>query len=183
MVKTVHWSSCTVPIIHCTLVFMYSTYYSLYTGLHVQYPLFTVHWSSCTVPIIHCTLVFMYSTHYSLYTGLHVQYPLFTVHWSSCTVPIIHCTLIFMYSTHYFCPILMKLLFSRQIFKKYSNIRFLWNLSSGSRVVACGRTDGRTNRRTEMTKLIIAVRNFSNAPKKKCRGGWLYIKLCNSVSG
>jgi len=37
-----------------------------------------------------------------------------------------------------------KLVFSQQIFKKYSNIRFHENLSSGSRVVSCGRTDGRT---------------------------------------
>jgi len=38
----------------------------------------------------------------------------------------------------------MKLEFSRQIFEKYPNIKFLENASSGSRVVSCGRTDGRT---------------------------------------
>jgi len=38
----------------------------------------------------------------------------------------------------------MKLEFSRKIFENYSNIRFHENLSSGSRVVPCGRTVGRT---------------------------------------
>jgi len=42
------------------------------------------------------------------------------------------------------CQILMKLEFSRQIFEKYSNIKFHENPSSGSRVVQCGRTDRRT---------------------------------------
>ena len=53
----------------------------------------------------------------------------------------------------------MKLEFSRQIFEKVSNIKFHQNPSSGSRVVPCGRTD--------MTKLIVAFRNFANAPKKE----------------
>jgi len=43
---------------------------------------------------------------------------------------------------------LMKLEFSGQIFEKYSNIRFQENPSSGSRVVPCGLTDGRTVRQT-----------------------------------
>jgi len=51
----------------------------------------------------------------------------------------------------------MKLEFSRQIFKKYANIKLRENPSSGSRVVPCGRTD--------MTKLIVAFRSFANAPK------------------
>jgi hypothetical protein len=34
-------------------------------------------------------------------------------------------------------------------------------MSSGSRVFPCGQTD----RRTDMTKLIVAFRNFANAPK------------------
>jgi hypothetical protein len=36
-------------------------------------------------------------------------------------------------------------------------MEFYQNLSSGSRVVPCGQTD--------MTKLIVAFRNFANAPK------------------
>jgi len=53
--------------------------------------------------------------------------------WSSCTV------------TLYSCHILMKLEFSGQsIEKKYSDIKFDENPSSGSRVVPCGWTDGQT---------------------------------------
>jgi hypothetical protein len=60
-----------------------------------------------------------------------------------------------------FFQILMKLEFSQQIFEKYLNIKFHENLFSGSRVVPCGRT----NRRTDMAKLIGAFYNFANAPK------------------
>jgi len=55
----------------------------------------------------------------------------------------------------------MILEFSRQIFEKSSNAKFHENPSSGSRVVPCGQTDGRT----DMTKLIVAFRDFENAPK------------------
>jgi hypothetical protein len=37
------------------------------------------------------------------------------------------------------------------------------NISSVSQVVSCGRTE----RQTDMTKLIVVFRNFANAPKKK----------------
>jgi len=50
----------------------------------------------------------------------------------------------------------MKLEFSRQVFEKYSSIEFHENLSSGSRVVTCGQAD--------LTKLIVAFRNLTNAP-------------------
>jgi hypothetical protein len=56
----------------------------------------------------------------------------------------------------------MQLEFSRQIFETKSvNIDFHQNPSSGSRVVLCGQRDGRTD-----MKLIVAFRNFANAPKK-----------------
>jgi hypothetical protein len=42
-------------------------------------------------------------------------------------------------------------------------MKFPENPSIGSRVVPCGRTDGRT----DMTKLIVAFRNFANAPKNQ----------------
>jgi hypothetical protein len=44
---------------------------------------------------------------------------------------------------------LTKLEFSRQVFEKYSNIKFHENPSSGSRVVPCGQADGRTDGREE----------------------------------
>jgi hypothetical protein len=54
----------------------------------------------------------------------------------------------------------MKLEFSKQIFEKVSNIKFHQNPYSGSRVVPCRRTDGQTD-----MELIVAFRNFANAPK------------------
>jgi hypothetical protein len=66
-------------------------------------------------------------------------------------------------------PIWMKLEFSRQIFDKASNIKFLENPFSGSRVVPCERTDRWPDRRIDMTKLIVAFRNLANAPNN-----WLY---------
>jgi hypothetical protein len=70
------------------------------------------------------------------------------VHTSSCKVAVI------------FCQILKKLEFSRQIFKKYSNTNFPENPSSGSRVPW-----GRTDRKTDVTKLIVAFHNFAKLPK------------------
>jgi len=43
----------------------------------------------------------------------------------------------------------MKLEFSRQIFEKYSKIKFHENPSSGSRFVSCERADGRMARHDE----------------------------------
>ena len=57
----------------------------------------------------------------------------------------------------------MKLTFSRQIFEKCSNMKFHENPSSGNRVVPCGRSDGRT----DMTKLIVVFLSFANAPEKQ----------------
>ena len=60
----------------------------------------------------------------------------------------------------------MKFQFSRQNFsekKKSSNIKFHENSFIGSRVDPYGQTDERTDRRTDMTKLIVALRNFANA--------------------
>jgi len=57
----------------------------------------------------------------------------------------------------------MKIEFSRHILDKSSNIKLHENLSSGSRVVPCGRMDGG---KADMTLLIVALRNLANAPKK-----------------
>ena len=46
------------------------------------------------------------------------------------------------------CVIEMKLGFLREIFKKYSNIKFYDSPFSGSRVVPCGRTERQTDRQT-----------------------------------
>jgi len=69
-----------------------------------------------------------------------------------------------MQSTHHSCQILMKLEFSQQIFGKNLKVKFHENLSSGSRFVSFGRMDdGQTDR--HMTKLIVTLRNYANAPK------------------
>jgi len=58
---------------------------------------------------------------------------------------------------------LVKLEFSRQIFEKYSNIKFHENPSSGNRVVPNGRKDGQI----DTIKLIFTFHNFANAPKNR----------------
>jgi hypothetical protein len=60
----------------------------------------------------------------------------------------------------------MKFEFSRQIFEESSNTKLHQNPSSARRVVSCERTDGRTDRYTDMAKLMVAFRNFVNAPNK-----------------
>jgi len=72
------------------------------------------------------------------------------VYWSSCKIPAI------------LFRIQLNLNFSQQIFEKSSNAKFHENPSSESRVVPCGRKDGRTN----MTKLKAVFRNFPYAPNK-----------------
>jgi hypothetical protein len=52
----------------------------------------------------------------------------------------------------FFGQILMKLEFSRRVFAKYSSLNFSWKSIQWER---CGRTD--------MTKLIVALRNFADA--------------------
>jgi hypothetical protein len=66
------------------------------------------------------------------------------------------CILIFTWSTFYSCPILRKLDFLNRFSKKKksSNIEFHENLSSGSPVVPCGRTDGQTDRHDEANSPI-----------------------------
>jgi hypothetical protein len=61
----------------------------------------------------------------------------------------------------YSCRILTKFEFSQRIFEKSLNFKFHPNPSSGSRVVPCGQTHGRT----DMMKLIVAFDNLANAPR------------------
>ena len=60
----------------------------------------------------------------------------------------------------------MKLELSRNVFEKVSYTKFQQNPSGGSRVVPCGRTEGRT----DVTKLTVAFCNFAKAPKNKTGG-------------
>jgi hypothetical protein len=64
-----------------------------------------------------------------------------------------------MLSSRYSCQISIKLELSRQIFEKYSNIKFH---SVGAELF---HADGRTDGQTYMTKLIVIFRSFANAPK------------------
>jgi len=52
----------------------------------------------------------------------------------------------------------MKLEFFQQIFEKPSNIKYNESQSGGNQVVPCGRTD--------MAKLKVAFRNFTNSPNQ-----------------
>ena len=70
------------------------------------------------------------------------------VHWSSCKVTVI------------LVRFLWKLNFLDRFSKKSTNIKFHENPTSGSRVF---NADGKTDGRTDMTKLIVAFRNFANA--------------------
>ena len=58
----------------------------------------------------------------------------------------------------------MELEFSGQIFENYWNTKFYENPSSGSRIVPCGWTDGKTAIRTDTTKLIVPSHIFANVP-------------------
>jgi hypothetical protein len=53
----------------------------------------------------------------------------------------------------------MKLEILGQVFDKYAIIKFHENSACGDRVVPCGKKDGRT----DVTKLTVAVRKFTNA--------------------
>jgi hypothetical protein len=64
----------------------------------------------------------------------------------------------------------MKLEFSGQIFKRYSNIKLHEYPSSDSQVVACGRAE---------LKIIVAFRNFTNALLKN-EPDLQYIESCFS---
>ena len=86
-----------------------------------------------------------------------------TVHCSSCNVSVI------------FSDFKQKKIeFLRQILEKCSYIKFHNNPSSGSRVCSM-RTDGQT----DTTKLIVAFRNFANAPKMSQRTS--FVISCKSI--
>jgi hypothetical protein len=60
----------------------------------------------------------------------------------------------------------MKLDFSRQILEKCSNIKFYKNPSNGDEFFYVDRHKYRkTDKQRDMTKLMVAFRNFASAPK------------------
>ena len=61
-------------------------------------------------------------------------------------------------TNRYSRQISMKLEFSRQIFERYSNTKFRRNLSSGNRVVPCGRKNGQADRYDRYAKALRKVR-------------------------
>jgi hypothetical protein len=72
-----------------------------------------------------------------------------------------------MQSTHYFCQILMKLEFSQQIAKKYSDIESHERHPMGAMFFHVDRhTDGQTSRQTHMMKLTVTFRKYANNTPK-----------------
>jgi hypothetical protein len=74
----------------------------------------------------------------------------------------------------------MKLEFSGQIFEKYSNIKVLKIRLVGAELFhADGRTDRQIDRQrdrqTDMAKLVVAFRNFANAPENQYQSQHSYL--------
>ena len=67
-----------------------------------------------------------------------------------------------MYSTSNSCHVKMKLEFPGQIFEKYSVSDFKEDRPVGDEFF-------HMDRRTDMTKLIVALRNFANEPRNSSR--------------
>ena len=59
----------------------------------------------------------------------------------------------------------MKIEFFQQIFEKCSNINFRYSPFSGGLDVPCVQRDRRAEVQTDVTKLIVTIRNFANAPE------------------
>jgi hypothetical protein len=72
------------------------------------------------------------------------------------------CILVFMWSTGYSCQTVIKLEFSRAVFRKITEYEVPWKSVQWHRVVSCGRTG--------VTKLTITSRNFANAPQEQNTG-------------
>ena len=61
-----------------------------------------------------------------------------------------------------YCHVSMKLKFFRRIFEKFPNIRFNENLSSGSRVAACGQTERQTRWNKKLIFAVLRTRLKTN---------------------
>jgi hypothetical protein len=64
------------------------------------------------------------------------------------------CILVFMWNARYSCQILMKIEFCRQIFAKYSYMKFHENPSSGSRVVPRGQRERHDKTNCRFSKIL-----------------------------
>jgi hypothetical protein len=75
----------------------------------------------------------------------------------------------------------MKLGFSRQIFVKKNQILIFIKIRLVTEPSCSIWTDKLTDRQTDMSKLVVAFRNFANAPKNKFNMEPLYLNICNSL--
>ena len=69
----------------------------------------------------------------------------------------------------------MKLEFSQQIFEKHSNLMKI-RPAVAEFLYAKTQTGGRSDRRTDMTKLSVAICNFANASKSVCV--YVCVRVC-----
>jgi hypothetical protein len=108
-----------------------------------------------TLLVIKCVFWFSLQILFEIYLILRriQRHIIVNVETSLCKIPVI------------FSDLKEPLVFSTYFRKGRSNVKFNKNPSSGSRVVPCGQMDGQTERRMDMTKLIVAFRNFANAPE------------------
>jgi hypothetical protein len=117
---------------------------------------------------IKCGLIFSTTLVYNIILRRIQRYIIINVHWFSCKVPLFlpDCNETWLLSTD---------------FRKPSNIIFHENPSSGSRVIPCRQTDGRS----DMTKLIVAFRYFANVPnyypKQYSRGAMYFLYDINRI--
>jgi hypothetical protein len=126
-------------------------------------------WSHCTSDMITLYIRYNHTVHqiWSHCTSdiitLYIKYD-HTVHqiWSHCTSDMVTLYIDPHLKCRYSCHILMRLEFSQRVFEKYSKIQFHDNQPGGSRVVPCGQTDGRTDKKN----LKIAFPNFEKASYK-----------------
>jgi hypothetical protein len=78
----------------------------------------------------------------------------------------------------------MDIKFSLEIIEEYSNIKFLENPSSGSRVVPCGRRDGQKDRHDEAnSRFSQFCERTQKRDLKLIVNLWyaLYLYYCNSI--
>jgi hypothetical protein len=89
------------------------------------------------------------------------------------------CTKLFILSTRYSFQILIKLAFSRQIFEKIIKYQISWKSIQWESICYM-----RTDRRTDMTKLMISYRNFAQAPKchKSSYSRASFVKITNALT-